>query len=121
MGWRGHDMPYPVFIFLNHETNEFYVSKTEKECSPPKEFYGIEQSWRFPAWTKVDKIELLLQKELTTFEDILNKTVIEWNSNNNVAIQNDKASKLTNKIKKAIMTELLDFNGNDEYDYYTIL
>ena len=101
-GRPGFERTCPVYIFLDHQTCELYISKTTYDYSPPRFFFGIEQAWQISPFAEIDEISEILENEKSTFEAILNNSEIEWDGNNHVLIQTEEGKRLTDEIERMI-------------------
>ena len=82
MGDSEFNMPFPVCLFLDHETNELYIAKTDKQYSPPRVFYGIEETFRVAPEISAREINELLEGIRDKAEALLNESYVVWDGHN---------------------------------------
>jgi hypothetical protein len=82
MGPSEFNMPFPVYVFLDHETNELYVAKTQKQYSPERAVFGIEEMFEISADISREEVNELLNNIRVEAEALLNESWVEWDGRN---------------------------------------
>ena len=106
MGEREFDMPFPVRLFLDHQSNELYISKTEKQYSPPKLFFGIEEAFNIAPEISAAEAEKLLLDIQDEAEALLNESWIFWDGNNFRRESSERGNSIRNSLQIRIKNYL---------------
>ena len=106
MGERECDMPFPVRLFLDHQSNELYISKTEKQYSPPKLFFGIEEAFNIAPEISAAEAEKLLLDIQDEAEALLNESWIFWDGNNFRRESSERGNSIRNSLQIRIKNYL---------------
>lgn len=104
MGYSEFNKPFPVCVFLDHRTNELYISKTQKQYSPPELFYGLEEAFHVSPVISAREANELLSEIRDEAEALLNESWIAWDGNN---FRRESTSH-GNKIRESLKTRVDD-------------
>lgn len=105
MGSAEFNRPFPVLLFLDHRTNELYISKTQKEYCPPELFYGLEETFHVSPVISAREANELLSELRVEAEALLNESWIAWDGNN----FRRESTNHGNKIRESLKTKIDDF------------
>lgn len=99
MGPVEFDMPFPVYFFLDHETSELYAAKTEKQYSPEKLFFGIEEAFKISPELSSSEVNELMNEIKDNAEALLNESCVVWDGKNFKRVNSDKGEEIREALK----------------------
>lgn len=105
MGPREFDMPFPVYVFLDHETSELYVAKTEKQYCPEKLFFGIEEAFKISPELSSSEVNELMNEIKDNAEALLNESCVVWDGKNFKRVNSKKGE----EIREALQIQIDEF------------
>mgnify|MGYP000147336294 CR=1 FL=1 len=102
MGNAEFNRPFPVCLFLDHRTNELYISKMQKEYSPPELFFGLEETFNVSPEISAREANKILIDIRDEAEALLNESWIEWDGNNFRRESTNRGNKIRESLKNRI-------------------